>query len=236
MRRPVGQDHKEDTVSKMQILLRLATVAAGVLMIAFAASNAAADILDDWANVKAPPPPELKAVTLDGATTAIIIMDMNQIQCAQETRCSATGPAIKRLHDGGRAAGAMFWYSLPGDNSKPSDVDQVVKGITPREGEYERINGPDKFRGSNLEDKLKARNIQTAIICGHSFQGVGIGTGSALAVRGFKVIVPVDCLASNSNDPNVLYLEQYSVWHLAKAANGVANRVTLTRSSMVKWQ
>ena len=219
----------------MRILLRRAAVAAGVLVLAFAASNAAADILDDWANVKAPPAPEPKAVTLDGATTAIIIMDMNQTQCAEETRCSATAPAIKRLHDGGRAAGAMFWYSLPGDNSKPSDVDQVVKGVTPREGEYERINGPDKFRGSNLEDKLKARNIKTAIICGHSFQGVGVGTGSGLAVRGYKVIVPVDCLASNSNDPYVLYLEQYSVWHLSKGANGIANRVTLTRSSMVKW-
>ncbi len=235
MRRAVGQNLKEDTVLNMRTLLRRAAVAAGVLILAFAASNATADILDDWSNVKAPPPPELKPVTLDGATTAILIMDMNQIQCAQETRCSATAPAIKRLYDGGRAAGAMFWYSLPGDNSKPSDVDQVGKGFTPRDGEWERINGPDKFRGSNLEDKLKARNIQTAIICGHSFQGVGIGTGSALAVRGYKVIVPVDCLASNSNDPYVLYLEQYSVWHLSKGANGIANRVTLTRSTLVKW-
>jgi len=211
-----------------------AAAAAAVLLLVFTAW-ASADILDDWANVKAPPAPEAKAVALDGATTAIIIMDMNQIQCAQETRCSATAPAIKRLHDAGRAAGAMFWYSLPGDNSKPSDVDQVVKGVTPREGEYERINGPDKFRMSNLDDKLKARGIKTAIICGHSFQGVGIGTGTGLAVRGYNVVVPVDCLASNSNDPNVLYLEQYSVWHLAKAANGVANHVTLTRSTMVKF-
>jgi nicotinamidase-related amidase len=222
-------------VLNMRTLLRRAVAATGVLLLAFAASAIAADILDDWANVKAPPAPEAKAVTLDGATTAVIIMDMNQTQCAEETRCSATAPAIKRLYDEGRAAGAMFWFSLPGDNSKPTDVDQVVKGVTPRDGEWERITGPDKFRGSHLEDKLKARNIKTAIICGHSFQGVGIGTGSALAVRGYNVIVPVDCLASNSNDPNVLYLEQYSVWHLAKAANGVANRVTLTRSTMVAW-
>jgi nicotinamidase-related amidase len=220
----------------MRTLSRCAAAGAVALVIAFAASTAAADIIDDWANVKIPPAPELKAVTLDGSTTAIIIMDMNQIQCAQETRCSATAPAIKRLVDAGRAAGTMFWYSLPGNGAKPSDVDQVVKGVTPREGEYEPINGPDKFRGSMLDDKLKARNIKTAIICGHSFQGVGIGTGTGLAVRGYNVVVPVDCLASNSNDPNVLYLEQYSVWHLAKAANGVANKVTLTRSTMVKFQ
>jgi hypothetical protein len=50
----------------MRTVLRHAAVASGVLIIAFATGASAADILDDWANVKAPPPPELKAVTLDG--------------------------------------------------------------------------------------------------------------------------------------------------------------------------
>jgi len=219
----------------MRNLLRGAAAAAAVLILAFATWASAADILDDWANVKPPPPPELKAVTLDGATTAILIMDMNQIQCASEVRCSGTAPAIKRLTDAGRAAGAMFWYSLPGNDSKPSDVELVVgKGYAPHEGEYERIGGPDKFRDSKLEDKLKARNIQTAVICGHSFQGVGIGSATGLALRNYKVIVPIDCLASN--DPYATYLEQYSVWHLYKSGNGVANHVTITRSTMVKFQ
>lgn len=222
-------------MSKIPILLRGAVTAAAVLILTFAAWASAADILDDWANVKPPPPPELKAVTLDGATTAILIMDMNQIQCASEVRCSGTAPAIKRLSDAGRAAGAMFWYSLPGKDAKPSDEELVVgKGYAPHEGEYEPINGPDKFRDSMLEDKLKARNIKTAIICGHSFQGVGIGTGTGLALRGYSVIVPIDCLASN--DPYATYLEQYSLWHLYKSGNGVANHVTVTRSTMVKFQ
>src|SRR5580693_2164729 len=115
----------------MRTVLRSAAVASGVLIIAFATWASAADILDDWANVKAPPPPELKAVMLDGATTAVLIMDMNQIQCAQNPRCAATVTAVKRLHDLGRAAGAMFWYSLPGEDSKPSDMDAVGKGYTP---------------------------------------------------------------------------------------------------------
>ena len=170
-------------MSNTRTLLRCAATAAVVLILAFATWASAADILDDWANVKPPPPPELKAVTLDGATTAILIMDMNQIQCAKNPRCAASTTAIKRIHDLGRPAGAMFWYSIPGDNAKPSDMEAVGvgKGYIPLDGEWEPINGPDKFRGSNLEDKLKARGIKTAIICGHSFQGVGIGTGSALA-------------------------------------------------------
>jgi len=213
-------------------MLRSAGAAAVVLVIALGTCALANDIVDDWATVKPPPPPELKAVTLEGSTTAVLIMDMLTNQCVNNPRCVATIPAIKRLHDAGRAAGAMFWYSLPGADSKPADV--VDPGIIPRDGEYEHTNGPDKFRNSSLEDKLKARGIKTAIICGHSFQGVGIGTGSALVLRGYQVIVPVDCLASN--DPYSTYLEQYSVWHLYKSANGIAPHVTVTRSKMVAFQ
>jgi hypothetical protein len=34
----------------------------------------AADIIAEWATVKAPPVPELKPVTLDGKTTALLIL------------------------------------------------------------------------------------------------------------------------------------------------------------------
>src|SRR5436189_173893 len=140
-------------MSNTRTLLRGAAIAAITLILAFAAL-ASADILDDWAKVQPPPPPELKP-----------------------------------------------------------------------------IQGPDKFRnGSKLEDKLKARGIKTAIICGHSFQGVGIGTGSALALRGYQVIIPIDCMASEE-----MYQEQYAAYHLGKAANGVAPRVTLTRTTMIRF-
>jgi len=33
-------------------------------------------IIDEWATVKAPSPPELKSVTLDPKTTAILVLDM----------------------------------------------------------------------------------------------------------------------------------------------------------------
>jgi nicotinamidase-related amidase len=85
--------------------------------------------------------------------------------------------------------------------------------------------------GTDLEQKLKARGIKTAIICGTSFQGVGIGTGSGLAQRGYKVIVPVDCLSSEDT-----YMEQYAAWHMFKGGPAVVTgNSTLTRSSMVKF-
>ena len=213
-------------------LLRGAASAALAIVIAFAASSISADILDDWSAVKPPPAPELKPVTLDGSTTALLILDMMKMNCGARPRCVASVPNVKKLHDAARAAGAMVWYSFVGSDGKATPADQIDPALTARDGEWARQNGPDKFIGSNLEEKLKARGIKTVIVCGTSFQGVGIGTGGGSAQRGYKVIIPIDCLSSEDT-----YMEQYSAWHLYKGAPaGVTSQVTLTRSSMLKFQ
>jgi nicotinamidase-related amidase len=222
---------KEGTMLNMRILLRSASAAALALLISFAASSSAADVLDDWATVKLPPKPDLKPVTLEGSTTALLILDMMKVNCGSRPRCVATVPNVKQLHDAARAAGAMVWYSLVGSDGKATPADMIDPGFVPREGEWARQNGPDKFLGSNLEEKLKARGIKTVVVCGTSFQGVGIGTGSGSAQRGYKVIVPLDCLSAE--DP---YMEQYAAWHLFKGGPAVVtSQVTLTRTAMVKF-
>jgi nicotinamidase-related amidase len=215
----------------LRTVLRRAAVAAGALIIAFASSTAAADIYDEWATAKAPPKPELKAVTLEGSTTALLILDMMKGNCGARPRCVATVPNVKKLHDAARAAGAMVWYSLVGSNNQATPADMIDQGFAPKEGEWARQGGPDKFLGSNLEEKLKARGIKTVIVCGTSFQGVGIGTGSGSAQRGYKVIIPIDCLSAE--DP---YMEQYAAFHLYKGGPAVVTgNVTLTRTAMVKF-
>jgi len=66
---------------------------------------------------------------------------------------------------------------------------------------------------------LKARGIKTVIVCGTSFQGVGIGTGGGAAQRGYKVVIPIDCLSSE--DP---YMEQYATYHLFKGGPAVRHQ------------
>jgi nicotinamidase-related amidase len=229
--RPELVSLKEGTMINIRTLLRAAGAAAVALMIAFGASSSAADVLDDWATVKLPPKPDLKPVTLEGSTTALLILDMMKMNCGARPRCVATVPNVKRLHDAARAAGAMLWYSLVGSDGKATPADMIDQGFVPHDGEWARQNGPDKFLGSNLEEKLKGRGIKTVIVCGTSFQGVGIGTGSGSAQRGYKVIVPVDCLSAE--DP---YMEQYAAWHLFKGGPAVVtSQVTLTRTAMVKF-
>jgi|HubBroStandDraft_6_1064221.scaffolds.fasta_scaffold347644_2 nicotinamidase-related amidase len=212
-----------------RILRRGALAAAGALIIAFAASFAASDIVEEWDTVKPPPKPEVKAVTLEPSTTALLILDMSKDgACKTRPRCMATIPNVKRLHDAAQAAGVMLWYSI-GAKSEPADM--IGPGFAPRDGEWAHQGGPDKFLGSNLEEKLKGRGIKTVVVCGTSFQGVGVGTGTEAAQRGYKVIVPIDCLSSE--DP---YMEQYSAWHFFKGGPAVVTgNSTLTRSTMVKF-
>ena len=213
----------------IRILRRGALAAAGALIIAFAASFAASDIVEEWDTVKPPPKPEVKAVTLEPSTTALLILDMSKDgACKTRPRCMATIPNVKRLHDAAQAAGVMLWYSI-GAKSEPADM--IGPGFAPRDGEWAHQGGPDKFLGSNLEEKLKGHGIKTVVVCGTSFQGVGVGTGTEAAQRGYKVIVPIDCLSSE--DP---YMEQYSAWHFFKGGPAVVtSNSTLTRSSMVKF-
>ena len=215
----------------MRTLLRGAAAAAVTIVLAFAASSFATDILDDWATAKAPPPPELKPVTVDASTTALLILDMMKTNCGARPRCVATVPTIKRLHEEARKAGLMVWYSFVGSNGNATTADQIDPAFTARDGEWARQNGPDKFIGSNLDEKLKAKGIKTVIVCGTSFQGVGIGTGGGAAQRGYKVIIPIDCLSSED-----AYMEQYAAFHLFKGGPaGVTSQVTMTRSTLMKF-
>jgi nicotinamidase-related amidase len=204
--------------------------AAGMFVVVlFGTPLPAADIIAEWATVKAPPAPDLKPVTLDGKTTALLILDMMKSSCTARPRCAATVPNVKKLHDAARAAGAMVFYTLSGENPKLADF--IDPGFAPREGEWVAQRGPDKFLGSGLDEKLKARGIKTVIVCGTSAQGVVIGTGSGSAQRGYKVIVPVDCMSSD--DP---YMEQYAAWHMFKGGPAViTSQTTLTRSDMIKF-
>ena len=211
------------------------TLCLGAVVVALAAvisgtsPSGAADIVADWASVTVPPaPPELKPVTLDGATTALLILDIQAPACtmAERPRCVDSIPKIKALMDRARTAGALVAYTLPtGKIADPS--------LAPHEGEVveQKPGGPDKFLGTDLDQRLKARGIKTVIITGTSAQGVGIGTGSASAQRSYNVIYPVDGVSSES-----AFRELYAAWHMGGGGPPVTTKwVTVTRSDMIKF-
>src|ERR1700720_500957 len=105
-------------MKQIQTLFRCTTAFVVLLVVASlsGAPSPAADIIAEWATVKAPPVPELKPVTLDGKTTALLILDLQKPSCTTERRkrCVDTIPKVKALMDAARAAGAMVFYSFAG--------------------------------------------------------------------------------------------------------------------------
>jgi nicotinamidase-related amidase len=219
-------------IDREEIMTLARLAAAGALLLtALLGSPSVADVVSDWTTAVPPPPPELKEVTVDPSSTALLFLDIMKGNCSSRPRCVAALPTMIRLHDEARAKNMVLWYSLVGSNGKATPDDIMDPALKPRAGEWYRQGGPDKFMGSTLEPTLKQAGIKTVIICGNSFQGATVGTASGAAQRGYKVIVPVDC--SSGDD---VYREQYAAYHLSSGGPAVVtNNITLTRSSMIKF-
>jgi nicotinamidase-related amidase len=178
-------------------------------------------IIDEWSQVKAPAPPVLKAVRVDPASSALIVMDVSVRTCSQANRprCTASLPAIARLVREARASGVLVLYSLVG-HDKRSDI---PKAFAARSSDTVLTGaGPDKFVGSDLEAILQAKHIKTLITVGTSAEGAVLNTASGASFRGFEVVVPVDGMSSNT-----LYGEQSTAWYLANAPR-VSQQTKLT--------
>lgn len=180
----------------------------------------AATIIDEWASIKAPPPPAVKPVTIDRETTALLMLDFNEQTCNMQRRprCVASIPHVKKVLDEARAAHVPVVYSL-GGGGKPSDLPST---IAPTGDEPIVSSGVDKFANTDLEKILKDKGVKTVIIVGAAAHGAVLYTASTAATRGFKVIVPVDGISAD-----IPYAEQYTAWHLANAPR-IGDAVTLT--------
>src|SRR5438552_18887975 len=119
---------REDAMTNTRRLMTCTAAIAAIAALAATAPAAtqasAADIMSEWTSVKLPPAPELKPVTVDGRTTALLILDFMKEGCNRRPRCLAIVPGMKKLHDAARANGAMLFYSLVG-GTNPTARDVV---------------------------------------------------------------------------------------------------------------
>ena len=201
-----------------------ALVAAVAISLALPAQ--AGDIIDNWASVKAPPPPELKAVTIDPKTTAVLMLDYVELICVHEyPRCLTMLDPAKKVLDAARASGTMVIFtSIPNQGR-----DKVNKAVAPKEDEPFVQSFLNKFLRSDLEKMLKDKGITTIVAVGGAAEGAVLSTGSDAAQRGFKVVVPVDTTWGINE-----YAEQYVAWDLTHAPV-IPQRITLTRTNMIKF-
>ena len=116
----------------------------------------------------------------------------------------ASIPAIAKLLNEARAKG-MTVIDTTADSGP---VEDILPAVAPKPGETV-VTGTvaDKFIRTDLEKILKDKGMTTVITVGTSAQGAVLYTASGAALRGLKVIVPVDGSSSES-----LYAEQAAAW------------------------
>jgi len=218
--------------------LLLAALAA---VLSYAAPSRAQTIVDEWSSIKAPPPPQLKAVTLDPKTTALLVMDLIKQACNDKVRprCVASIPKVAKLLAAARASGVFVVYTLfpsPSPNFKAPVIGDTLPAVAPKGNEPVVTSFVDKFilgnKDTGLEKMLKDKGITNVIPVGTATNGAVLYTASAAALRGFNVIVPVDGMSGTGQ---IVYDEQAVAFTLTHAPI-VSPHVTLTSVDMIKFQ
>lgn len=205
-----------------------ATLAAFVGLVAVATpASAQQTIIDEWATIKTPPAPELKPVTVDPKTTALLLLDFVKQSCNMQRRprCVASLPATKKFLAEARAHHVLVIYSYVNSGTLADTLPEVA----PKGGEPAVQSGADKFLNTDLEKILKDHGIKTVIVTGTAAHGAVLHTGDEAAIRGFNVIVPVDGMSAED-----AYIELYVAYNFAHAP-GVSAKTTLTRYGLIKF-
>jgi nicotinamidase-related amidase len=166
-------------------------------------------------------------VTVDPKTTALLMLDFMHQNCNKKRRprCVASLPLMKKLLGRARAKKMTVVYSI----IRKTTTKDIWDEVAPKPGEPWVLAGADKFFRTDLEKILKSRGINTVITVGTAAQGAVIYTASGAALRGMKVIVPLDGVTAEN-----LYFEQYVAYHLVHAPT-ISSHVTLTTSDMIKF-
>ena len=127
-------------------------------------------------------------VSLDPATTAILVLDMSDALCGRNPLCVATVPTVRGLLDRARAAGARVIYTL---GRAPQNV---LPELDRRPGDPVVATSADKYFQTELEAHL--RGIATPILVGGNSNGAVLYTAFAASARGLSVIVAEDAISS----------------------------------------
>ncbi|MEA2639156.1 MAG: hypothetical protein QOF51_550 [Chloroflexota bacterium] len=180
-----------------------------------------------------PPAPEPVAVAVDSATTALLIVDVNQQTCGGQPTCAqGVAPVVASLLASAREAGALVVYSSAGNSPilpevAPLATETVVGNVV-----------QNRFFDTNLDDVLRAHGITTIILVGWRANGAVLYTSYGANTLRYTTVVPIDGTSAGTPVDVAIGFYQMQNQAVANPRNQplLAGAVTLSRSDLITFQ
>ena len=139
------------------------------------------------------------AVEVPVAGAALLVLDITNTICDVRPSCVSSVPKIANLVKKARDAKVTIIYSTT------TTAGTLVRAeITPQSGDVTIAGRADKFFGTNLEQILKDKNVQNAVVVGSAANGAVLYTVFGLGLRGYTVVVAQDGISAEPEFPTTL--------------------------------
>jgi nicotinamidase-related amidase len=178
------------------------------------------------------PDPVAVEVPVKGA--ALLVLDITSVICPPRPTCVTSVPKIAALVKKARDAKVPVIYSQTATAGST-----YIADIAPQPGDAAVTGRADKFYQTNLEQILKDKAVETAVVVGSAANGAVLYTSFGLGLRGITVVVAQDGI---SGDPE--FTETLTRWQLlnepgfANANNTPLDKghVTLSTSDKITFK
>jgi len=185
--------------------------------------------------LQVPSPPEPVPVTLNAATTALLVLDIvEHISERQPQVKEKILPVVSSLLARVRKAGLFVAYG-----TRATNLGTWLPEVKPASGDIEfESRAQDRFYSTDLDKVLKAKGITTLILVGWKISGSVTYTSVGATLRGYTVVVPIDA-TSDATDYEI-FVGKYQVLNQnsANAKNEPlkARASTLSRTDLITFK
>jgi nicotinamidase-related amidase len=179
--------------------------------------------------------PDPVGVTLNPATTALLVLDYVEDICHTQPKCkSQMLPAMTPFMARVRKAGMTVAYG-----TREQNMSKWLPEVAPAPGDIKIVNtAQDRFYNTDLDNALKARGITTIIMVGWKVSGSLTYSSVGATLRDYTVVIPVDTTAAATD-----YEQTIGVYQILNQGNGNLTNVplkpkapTLSRTDMITFQ
>ena len=179
--------------------------------------------------------PDPVRVTLNPATTALLVLDYVEPICTSQPKCRGEMlPAMTPFFARARKAGMTVAYG-----TREQNMSKWLPEVAPAPGDIKIVNtAQDRFYNTDLDKALKARGITTIIMVGWKVSGSLTYSSVGATLRDYTVVIPMDTTAAATD-----YEQVVGFYQILNQGNGnLTNQPlkpkapTLSRTDMITFQ